>query len=117
MIFSEILEKMHASNPESVTGNIPHSSEFKRMAEWQFGDGHGIAIRPFNRLFPNLVNGNSVTNSRQIAIRPITLNLKRKRNQSYSECTTLSVRDFLLGTHTRHSVWLLSKLTRPNRIL
>ena len=62
---------------------------WEKSVKWPNGNSspvcHQIAIWPFDRLFPNLRNGNSVTYSAEL---PITLKLKRKRNLSYSECTT-----------------------------
>ena len=47
-----------------------------------------LSVISIQQISANLPNGNSVTNSHLIAIQPITLKLKRKRNLNYSKCTT-----------------------------
>ena len=81
--------KENGNNREFEISQIPFAFEFEcnRPYSNSVTVCHRIAIWPFDQFFPNRLNGNLVTNSCSIAIRTITLKLKRKRNLSYSECT------------------------------
>ena len=71
------------SNGNSVTKHLPnyHSAIVEKLVEWL------NAVTPFDKLYTNLMNGNSEPFCRQISIRPFRL--KRKLNLRHFKNTKM----------------------------